>query len=187
MKNKLFFSFSPLSLVAAAIALQSAFAPNATAGIQSFSEDFESPAPGWFFTGGAGLDANRGLAHRGQGNAWVRYTQGWNAVNRWIAVPSNSDCSLQVWLRMSPNVTAGYLSVRNDKENRPDHNFDVINERKLVGPGPSNPANNGYSAYTFTFNSGANSRVLFYVGLWGNGSDGWIQIDDLGLGCQTPY
>src|SRR4051812_10693453 len=104
------------------------------AGIRQFSEDFEQPARSWFFTGGAGLDYNKGYAHRGKGNAWVRQTAGWNAANIWVDVPPHSECSVNAWLRYSPTLTDGYISVRYDKDGRPDHNFDVINERRLVGP-----------------------------------------------------
>ena len=44
----------------------------ASAGVWQFTEDFESPATsGWFTGGGAGFDVNRGLAHQGNGNAWI--------------------------------------------------------------------------------------------------------------------
>src|SRR5689334_7564557 len=115
------------------------------AGIRQFSEDFERPFRGWFFTGGAGFDYNKGLAHGGKGNAWVRNTKGWNAVNFWADVPTQSQCYVNAWLRLSPELTDGYISVRNDKDSRPVHNFDVINELKLVGPGPVNPAHSGYN------------------------------------------
>jgi len=35
--------------------------------------------------------------------------------------------------------------------------------------------------------SGNNARVLFYIGLWGNGKDSWIQIDEVFLSVKTPY
>jgi hypothetical protein len=157
------------------------------AGIQQFSDNFENPSRGWFFAGGAGFDMNKGLAHRGKGNAWVRNTTGWNAINHWVTVPPHSHCYVNAWLRLSPYLLDGYISVRNDKDNRPDHNFDVINERRLVGPSAPNFDNAGYNQYPFEFESGGNTRVLFYVGLWGNGQDNWIQIDDMSVSCKTPY
>jgi hypothetical protein len=78
-------------------------------------------------------------------------------------------------------LTDGYFSVRNDKENRPDGNFDVINELKLVGPGRRNPRNADYNPYAFDFETGSNHRVLLYIGLWGVGADAWIQIDEVSL------
>jgi hypothetical protein len=171
-------------MAAAFLCLQSA---PAGAGLIQFAEDFERPYSGWFFAGGAGLDYNKGLAHKGVGNAWVRNKHGWNAINYWVTVRPKSHCYVNAWLRFSSTLTDGYISVRNDRDSRSDHNFDVINELKLVGPGPANPAHSGYNQYSFEFNSGDNPRVLFYVGLHGNGRDSWIQIDDVSVSCRTPY
>jgi hypothetical protein len=148
--------------------------------VRQFSEDFEHPDNGWFVTGGAGFDFGKELSRTGQGNAWVRNTTGWNALNRWWAVEPHDNCYVNAWLRLSPDLTSGYIAVRNDKERRPDGNFDVINELKLVGP-------SDYREFTFEFNPGANPRVLFYIGLWGNGKDSWIQIDNVSLSQITPY
>lgn len=156
-------------------------------GIVQFSDGFESqkPNPAWFLTASAGFDYEKGNAHTGQGNAWVRATQGWNAINVWFSgLTPNSDCQASAWLRFSPSLTDGYISVRADGSGSPGP---VIAELKLCGNAPPNPDNAGYNHYYFPFNSGSNSRVLFYVGLWGNGQDSWIQIDDVVLQCQTPF
>jgi hypothetical protein len=50
-----------------------------------------------------------------------------------------------------------------------------------------NPGNGDYNPFGFSFNSGENSRLLFYVGLWGNNTDEWIQVDDFVLNCYTQY
>jgi len=152
-------------------------------GIKQISEDFEVPSRDWFFTGGAGFDHGKGLARKGQGNAWVRNTTGWNAINRWYPVDSDSVYTVYAWLRLSPTLTDGYMSVRNDKENRPDRSFSVIRETRLVFD-PSRP---DYSPYQFDFYTGINTRVLLYVGLWGIGTDAWIQIDDISISTQTPF
>jgi hypothetical protein len=57
----------------------------------------------------------------------------------------------------------------------------VINEIKLVGPTP--PDNNGYKQFVFPFPR-PSTGVSFYVGLWGNGRDAWIQIDNVVLQCS---
>ncbi len=157
----------------------------AFAGISQISYDFESSNQVWTFTGGAGLDYGVGLAHRGIGNAWVRNTSGWNAVNNWIKVRPYSDCTASAWLRTSSTLTDGYMSVRND----PNYagNFNVIREIKLVGAGSANPDHKNYNLYSFDFYSGANNNVLFYVGLWGIGQDSLIQVDDVAVTCRTPY
>jgi hypothetical protein len=41
-----------------------------------------------------------------------------------------------------------------------------------------------YNEFALTFNSGFNPKVLFYVGLWGDGTDQWIQIDDFVIQWQ---
>ena len=153
------------------------------AGIVQYTQDFETSQPphDWFPTGGAGFDWDKGLAHQGKGNAWVRYTQGWNAVNTLIdfsAAPQGSNCAASAWLRVSPDVTDGYISVRPAVAGQAPG--PVINEIKLVGPTP--PENNGYKQFVFNFQR-PSTGVLFYVGLHGNGRDGWIQIDDVVVQC----
>lgn len=148
-------------------------------------EDFDLPSKGWFFTGGAGFDFAKGFARRGRGNAWVRNTIGWNAINIWRSVEPHRTYTAHAWLRLSPTLTDGYFAVRNDKENRPDGNFDVINELKLIGPGPATPRKDDYKPYKLDFETAANTRVLLYVGLWGVGSDAWIQIDEVSLSANS--
>src|SRR5258707_9240278 len=124
----------------------------ASAGVWQFTEDFESPAPaGWFTGGGAGFDFNRGLAHQGNGNAWVRFTQGWNSVNRWVpSVPQNADCSAQTFIRVSPAVTDGYFSIRGGDGGEASR---VIHEGKLSGT-RARPPNRANRKLTFYFNTG---------------------------------
>jgi len=152
---------------------------------REWSEDFTRSSKEWFFTGGAGFDFAKGLARRGKGNAWVCNTTGWNAINIWRPVEPNRTYTARAWLRLSPTLTDGYFSVRNDKENRPDGNFDVINEIKLIGPGPANPNHDDYNLYTFDFDTAANDRVLLYVGLWGVGPDAWIQVGEVSLNASS--
>jgi hypothetical protein len=157
----------------------------AHAGVSQFADDFESGSHrAWFMTGGAGLDFNKGLARRGAGNAWVRATTGWNAVNTFqrMAPPIGAKCEVSAWLRLSPNVTDGYMAVRG--ANQGEDPGPVINEIKLVGPTPPDPANAGYKQFRFEFRRPPTSGILFYVGLWGNGRDAWIQIDDVVMECS---
>ena len=80
-------------------------------------------------------------------------------------------------------LTDGYMTVRDaDKD---DGSGRIIQEKKLVGarsPGEGNV--NGYRLEAFNFTMGTFGRVLFYVGLCGNGKDSWIQIDDAAITCQ---
>lgn len=160
------------------------FGINAVAGVRQTQFTFEGPE-GWWFGNGAGLDFNKGLAHKGFGNGWVRHTHGWDAINNWVNVEPGAECTAFAWLRSSDTLTDGYMSIRGLR--RDGSVGDVINETKLIGIGIPVPGHSGYYPRSFTFNSGSNSRVLFYVGLWGNGQDSWIQIDDVVISCPTPY
>jgi hypothetical protein len=84
---------------------------------------------------------------------------------------------------VSSDITDGYFSIRGgDGQNVSP----VINEIKLIGPSTA-PDEVQYRQYTFDFNSGNFSQLLFYVGMFGNGRDAWLQIDDVGVSCQTPF
>src|SRR5258707_13021838 len=142
----------------------------ASAGVWQFTEDFESPAPaGWFTGGGAGFDFNRGLAHQGNGNAWVRFTQGWNSVNRWVpSVPQNADCSAQTFIRVSPAGTGGYFSITGGHGGVPRR---LIKEMQLGGPlaGPPKAAK---SKVTLELNSRHFVRVFGVGGVMGERAGG---------------
>jgi len=168
--------------VALALAIVVAGTP-AQAGIVQFWDDFDSTShPGWWITGSGGFDHGIGQSHRGAGNAWVRNTTGWNADNVVVGVYPNADCVASAWIRLSDHVTAGYMTIR-AWNGAPGP---VVNEIWLVGPGPYNPSNGNYNQYLFHFNPGNASRVLFYVGMWGNGQDAWVQTDDVVIQCPTP-
>lgn len=153
----------------------------ALAGIVQQVENFEGRTD-WFATQGAGFDRGKAFAHRGTGNGYVRNTSGWSAVNSWYrsSAPSGSECAVQAWIRVSPNVTNGYFSVRAGDGVRPGS---VITEVRLVAPAPANPSNRGYNPYTLRFRS-TGAPVLVYVGNWGNGRDSWLQIDDVVFECR---
>jgi len=149
--------------------------PGGQAIISQWTEDFETPDKGWFFTSGAGFDLGKGFAHTGDGNGWVASTKDWNAINIFRDVQSDRTYTVQAWLNLSPKLTDGYFSVRA----APERNLDgpILREIKLVGPSPSDR----YKLYSFTFNTTGWRMVLIYVGLWGNGQDSWIRIDDVVL------
>ncbi len=168
------------ALAALAMAVLSlAFVQPAQAGLMQWDETFEGGGGrGWWTAGGAGFDLGLGYAHQGRGNGWVRNTTGWNAINTWVSVVPNAECRASAWIRLSPQMTAGYMTAKS-------HYGTTINEIRLVGPGPYNPAHKNYNQYVFDFNPGNASSVLFYVGMWGNGRDAWAQIDDVVIQCLT--
>lgn len=171
------------------------FSAPALAGISQTAWDFEQDpgasnnngASGWFFAGGAGLDNGKGLAFKGKGNAWVRNTTGWNAINNWVnvSVPQGSECTASAQLRTSDTLTDGYMAVRDGS--RSDGSGTILNEIKLVAARlPGNGNVNGYRLESFNFRMGSSGKVLFYVGLHGIGKDAWIQIDNAAITCKTP-
>jgi len=183
-----------LPTVTAAIAL-TLCSFQAIAGVTQTAWDFEqrpgassnNGVSGWFFTGGAGLDNGKGLEHQGRGNAWVRNTTGWNAINNWVDVsaPAGSECTASAWLRTSDTLTDGYMSVRD--ADKADGSGRIIKEIKLVGARPpGDPKDRGYRLESFPFSMGTYGKVLFYIGLWGVGKDAWIQIDEAAITCRTP-
>jgi len=156
-------------------------------GIGQFAEDFNPPSPGWETVGGAGFDQGTQYSRPGNpGDAWVRATEGWNAVQTWVTVDRNTDVTVDAWLRWAPSLTGGYMSVRG--QNPAGSPGDVINELRLAGNQPLPKDDQaGYFEYQFSFNSGNNGLVLFYVGLWGNDQDAWIQADSVVLQWETPF
>lgn len=168
------------TLALAVLALALSVAAPANAGITQFYDGFENGHSAWFTTGGAGFDYGLGLAHQGQGNGWVRNTTGWNAINTVEPVVPGQPCTASAWIRLSRHLTGGYMSVRQAYGDR-----HIIDEIPLTGPGPVGV--NGYNQYVFDFYPGSTSSALFYVGMWGNGQDAWMQIDDVVIQCSTPY
>jgi hypothetical protein len=122
----------------------------------------------WFGDAASGVDVGANLAHSGHNNAWVRAMTGWHAVNQWISVAPNKKYRAGAWVRASPNMRAGYFSVR------AQNGFGILNEHPFG-------ATNGYEYMSFDFESGNNTSVLMYVGFWGSGADAWIQVDDVGV------
>lgn len=147
----------------------------------NFEDGFERPDPDWFLGGGAGFDYGIGLANKGQGNAWVRNTRGWNAINRFHPVRPRTWYRVGAYLRLSPSLTDGYFAVREARDL--NGNGTIIKELKLVGSPPrAGLESNGYGFEYFDFFTGSNESILIYIGLWGIGRDAWIQIDDFVLG-----
>ena len=126
---------------------------------------FESPglAP-WVCNGTCGADHGAGLAHSGTGDGWARNTSGWNDVHQVITVTPNRTYSISAWIRTSTNNTAGYFGLRTT-------GGQVLGEQQFGSLG-------GYTKLTVSVNSGAQTSVEIYAGLWASG-DTWLQVDDV--------
>jgi hypothetical protein len=122
----------------------------------------------WSCIGYCGVDQNLGNGYASPNNGWVRNTNGWNDIHQTVSVLPNTNYTLTGWIRTSPNNNAGYFGVR-------DVNGNVIGEREF-----NNLA--GYTQLTVNINTGSNTSVVVYGGLWPpNFQDTWMQIDDVSL------
>jgi S-formylglutathione hydrolase FrmB len=122
----------------------------------------------WNCIGYCGVDQNLGNGYASPNNGWVRNVNGWNDIDQTVSVRANTNYTLTGWLRTSSNNDAGYFGVRDTSGN-------VISEDEYN----SLP---GYTQLTVQFNSGSNTSVVVYGGLWPpNFQDTWMQIDDVSL------
>ncbi|RYZ36346.1 MAG: DUF4185 domain-containing protein [Myxococcaceae bacterium] len=122
----------------------------------------------WYLTGGGGIDRALGSARTGQDNGFVRGSSGWSALKQSVVVQPYTDYTLKGWLRASPNTSRGSFGVR------------------AAGNGPilgesSFGSLTAWTERSVTFNSGANSVVEVYGGVWADAGDTWAQLDDVSL------
>jgi hypothetical protein len=117
-----------------------------------------------------GVDLNRGYAHNGANNAWIRGTgTGWNAITQTWALGPNFDFRYTGWVRTSSNVQNGYFGVRNGSG-------------QIVGEVKFGPVVGDYTRLAVSFRTSNHwDAYTMYVGFWLPGPDAWIQIDDLWL------
>jgi len=144
------------------------FPPTVPAGNAVADAGFETAGMGpWACTAQCGADHGLGNAHSGSGNGWVRNTSGWNDIEQTVTVAPNTAYTLTGWVRTSANNTDGYFGVRN-------LGGAVIGEQKFANLP-------GYTKLTVHLNTGNNTTVQVYGGLWAVNGDTWAQVDDLSL------
>jgi S-formylglutathione hydrolase FrmB len=131
--------------------------------------DFMNSGMGpWNCIGSCGVDQNLGNGYASPNNGWVRSTNGWNDIDQTVSVLPHTNYTLTGWLRTSSNNNAGYFGVRDTSGN-------VIGEHEFN----SLP---GYTQLTVNINTGNNTSVVVYGGVWPpNLQDTWMQIDDVSL------
>jgi S-formylglutathione hydrolase FrmB len=127
---------------------------------------FEDPGLGpWACQGNCGADHGAGLARTGTGNGWVRHNAGWNALHQTIGVSANSTYKVSAWIRTSTNNTDGYMGLRTT-------GGQVVGETKFTRL-------DNYTNVTATVNTGSNTTLQMFAGLWAANGDTWAQIDDV--------
>jgi S-formylglutathione hydrolase FrmB len=140
--------------------------PQAPAGtVVTSNGGFEGTLAPWACTGNCGRDAS-GLARTGSGNGWIRNTSGWNNLFQTVTVDKNRNYRVTGWIRTSANNTDGYFGLRTT-------GGAVLGERKYG-------RFDNYTQITLDVNSGNNTQLQVYGGLWANG-DTWAQIDDVSV------
>jgi hypothetical protein len=72
---------------------------------------------------------------------------------------------VSAWVRTSANNNAGYVGLRTTTGT-------VVGETTYARL-------DAYTQITRTVNSGNNTALVVYGGLWPNGGDTWAQIDDV--------
>jgi hypothetical protein len=137
------------------------------AGERVVNGGFEAGMAPWACAGSCGVDEGLGNARTGSNNGWVRKNSGWNDLHQTISVARDTNYTLSGWIRTSANNANGYFGVR-----KPGGGA-VVKEKKY-GNYP------GYTQVTVSFNSGTNSTLEVFGGLWASG-DTWAQFDDISL------
>lgn len=139
----------------------------AAPGNQISDAGFESSGMGpWACNEQCGVDQGQGNARTGANNGWVRNIFGWNDIHQTVPVLPNTDYTLTGWIRTSSNNNNGYFGVRKLDDT-------VISEKKYGKL-------TGYTQQTVQFNSGNNTQVRVFGGVWAVG-DTWARFDDLSL------
>jgi S-formylglutathione hydrolase FrmB len=126
---------------------------------------FESGQAPWTCQGNCGRDAN-GNSRSGAANGWVRNNTGWNNIQQTVTVTANRNYRVTGWIRTSANNTDGYFGLRTA-------GGQILGERKYG-------RFDGYTMVQFDVNSGNNTQLQVYAGLWANG-DTWAQVDDISV------
>jgi S-formylglutathione hydrolase FrmB len=122
----------------------------------------------WNCIGYCGVDQNLGNGYASPNNGWVRNVNGWNDIDQTVSVLPNTNYTLTGWIRTSSNNDAGYFGVRDTSGN-------------VIGQDEFNSLP-GYTQLTVNINSGNNTSVVVFGGLWPpNFADTWMQIDDVSL------
>jgi S-formylglutathione hydrolase FrmB len=148
-------------------ALQAPPGPQPPAGNVVADPGFEAGGQGpWGCQGTCGNDHGNALAYDGNGDGFVRNTSGWNDIDQTIAVAPNTNYTVTAWIRTSSNNTSGYFGLRTT-------GGQVVGEQQFGSLG-------NYTKITQTVNSGSNTSLVVYAGLWANG-DTWAQVDDVSV------
>jgi len=114
-----------------------------------------------------GVDHGLGNARSGSSNGWVRNNFNWNDIHQTVTVAANTNYRLTGWVRTSANSDNGFFGVRTS-------GGAIIQQQQFTRL-------NGYTRLSITLNTGNNTSVVVFGGVWTNHGDIWMQIDDVSL------
>jgi len=121
----------------------------------------------WSCTNNCGIDTAPASAFSGDHNAFVRYNSGWRNIYQDVTVQPHTKYRLTGFIRTSINSDNGYFGARTAAGQ-------VISEAHFVSVG-------AWTRFTVDVDSGANSTLQLYAGVWTNSGDIWLQLDDVAL------
>ena len=90
-------------------------------------------------------------------------------LHQTISVQPNRSYAVSAWIRTSANNADGYLGLRTP-------GGQVVGEQRFGRL-------DGYTRVSATVNTGSNSTLVVFAGLWANG-DTWAQVDDVTVAPQ---
>lgn len=121
----------------------------------------------WVLEGAGGIDIGKGLSQDGPNNAFVRNTQGWNAIRQRVVLQAGSRYTINAYVRTSSNVRDGYFGFR-------DSNQKPVAEIKY---GPLLK----YSPLKVSFVPAVTGNYFIFAGIWAVSGDSWAQFDNFRL------
>lgn len=121
----------------------------------------------WACSPNCGIDTAAAGGHSGDRNAYARYNSGWRNV--WQRVPVTTDTSYRLtgFIRTSANSDNGFIGARTV-------GGATLSEAQFTSIG-------SWTRFTVNFNSGSNTAVEIFAGVWTDNGDIWIQLDDFSL------
>lgn len=121
----------------------------------------------WACSANCGVDNVPAGGYSGDRNAYTRYDSGWRNVWQQVAVTANTSYQLTGWVRTSSNSDNAFLGARTTGNV-------VLSEANF-------PKTTGWQKFTVNFNSGSNTAIQVFAGVWTDHGDIWIQLDDFSL------
>jgi hypothetical protein len=119
----------------------------------------------WFTEGSAGIDIQKGLSNHGRNNAWIRNTNGWNAIGQTVHLSEGVTYTLKAFARTSAGVRDGYFGFRDARQSS-------VSELRF-GPLLS------YRELSVQFRPTRTGTYNIFAGVWAHNQDSWVQLDNV--------